>query len=359
MAQLRDRRHRVTSRGWAVLAASVAVVAASSAVLVLTADTHGGGSGTRSRTSTSHASTTETAPPKTSTAIGTYQVGTSTLALQEPGVSAAPRSLSTSVWYPAISAPGGGGLAADRSHAPYPLLVFSQGYDIAVSAYQTLIEDWASAGFVVAAPTYPLTDPSQPVVDENDIVNHPTDLRFVITSVLAQSQQSSSALSGLINPAEVGLVGQSDGGDVSLAVADGSCCQDVRIKAAAILSGAELASFGGTYFAGRQVPLMVVQGTADTINPPGCSVQIYNAAATPKYYLDLLGAAHAPPYTSPGPFQDAIAKVTTDFFDGTLAGQAAGMSALAAAGNVAGIAALSDGPTAPLPPSGCPGAPAT
>ena len=96
-----------------------------------------------------------------------------------PGVG--DRSLPTAVFYPVrgIAAAGGPDAQPDRTHAPYPLLVFSQGYDLSVQAYSTLLTDWASAGFVVAAPTYPHTDPSdQRALDENDITNHPADLRL-------------------------------------------------------------------------------------------------------------------------------------------------------------------------------------
>jgi predicted dienelactone hydrolase len=301
-------------------------------------------------------SSSTTAPPRQAVAIGTYQVASTSFDLVEPEGTAPARSLPTTVWYPATS--GAGGLVADRAGAPYPLLVFSQGYDISVSAFEALIEDWASAGFVVAGPTYPHTDPSDlAALDEGDIVEHPADLRFVIGAVLERAQEPGGVLSGLVDPGEIGLAGHSDGGDVTLAVADNSCCRDARVKAAAVLSGAELAAFGGSYFTGPQVPLLVVQGTADTINPPGCSVQIYDAAAAPKSYLDLLGAGHAPPYVDPGPYQQVVAKVTTDFFEATLQKIPAAARAMAGAGDVAGVSELSDGPTAPLAPSGCPGAP--
>ena len=315
----------------------------------------GSGASTSTSTTSSVPATSTTRSPPTPRPIGTFQVSSTSLDVVEPTAGAS-RSLPTTVWFPATA--GGGGLVADRGHAPYPLVVFSQGYDISVSAFATLIDDWASAGFVVAAPVYPHTDPGDPAaLDENDIVNHPADLRFVISTVLGQSQQQGSALSGMVDGGEIGVVGHSDGGDVSLAVATGSCCRDARVKAAAILSGAELAAFGGTYFGGPALPLLVVQGTADTINPPGCSVQIYDAAAAPKYYLDLPGAGHAPPYVYAGTDQQVIARVTTDFFDAVLGGQAQATSAMADDGNVAGVSSLSEAAAAPLPPGSCPGAP--
>jgi predicted dienelactone hydrolase len=296
-----------------------------------------------------------TAPPVT--ADGTYIVGTAGLEALGPG--AAPGvpgpTLPIAVWYPAIYTAAGP--IPDRAQAPYPLLVFSQGFDLSVDAYTSLLEDWASAGFVVAAPTYPHTDPSDPdALDESDIVNHPADLRSVISALVDSARQPATALSGLIDVSEIGVIGHSDGGEVSLAVAENSCCRDPRVKAAVILSGAELSSFGGSYFAGNTVPLMVVQGSADTINPPACSVQIYDGAPSPKYYLDLLNATHEQPYLDPGPDQTTVARVVTDFFDAELANEHAATAAMMSAGNVAGVAQITDAPSAPPASGSCPGA---
>jgi dienelactone hydrolase len=342
----RRRRRRRLAR-----TAVVAVVLAAGAVVAGLALTGGGGKAQAHRTATTTSSapttTTSTAPPLGTD--GTYAVATTELTVSDGG-----RLLPTTVWYPALQ----GGSGPDRAKAPYPLLVFSQGYDEPVTAYRALLVDWASAGFVVAGPTYPRTDPSDPAgVDENDIVHHPADLRAVITTLLDDGAGSGTVLAGLVDPTRVGVTGQSDGGDVSLAVAAGSCCADSRVKAAAILSGAELAAFGGGYFGGRPVPMLVVQGTADDINPPGCSAQLYDAAPAPKFGLELLGAGHLPPYVDAGTDQQTIATVTTDFFDAELAGQQAGLAAMAAAGAVAGVTQFTTAPTGPWPAGVCPGAP--
>ena len=287
-------------------------------------------------------------------------MGTTSLDIVEPANPADPsssRALPTTVLYPTSTGPAP--LARGLARAPFPLLVFSQGYDLSVAAYTALLTDWASAGFVVAAPTYPHTDPSDAAaLDESDIVNHPADLEFVITTVLDTARTAGSVLSGLVNANEVGVVGQSDGADVTLAVSENSCCFDPRVKAAAVLSGAELFSFGGRYFAGSPVPLLVVQGSADTINVPACSAQLYDAARSPKYYLDLFGETHDSPYTAVGTTaQEIVAQVTTDFFDAELAGQSAGIGAMEASGDVAGATEVSNGPWAPAVTGTCPGAP--
>jgi len=303
-----------------------------------------------------------TQPLPTMSSDGSYAVGTSTVSIVEPGGAGATaeRSLPTAIFYPGQGAAAGeaAGLPPDKIHAPYPLLVFSEGYNISIQAYTTLLRDWASAGFVVVAPTYPHTDPAGPgVVDENDIIYHPADLRYVITTILDDARSSGSIISGLVDADEIGVVGHSDGADVSLAVVADSCCQDPRVKAAAILSGAELASFGGHYAFSDGVPLLVVQGNADTINPPACSAQIYDASGPDKYYLDLLGAAHKTPYADPGPDQQIVARVTTDFFDGELSGQTAALAALTTDGNVGGQSSLTATAVAPQMGGPCPGAP--
>jgi predicted dienelactone hydrolase len=242
------------------------------------------------------------------------------------------------------------------------MVLFSQGYDIPVGAYESLLVDLASAGFVVAAPTYPYTVASYPGgLDEADIVNHPADLRFVIAALLHLARQPGSVITGLVDPAQVGLMGHSDGGDVSLAVADNTCCRDPLVKAVAVLSGAELVSFGGEYFTGPPVPILVVQGSADTVNVPACSTQIYDAAKDPKYYLDLFGAEHEPPYAGPlgSPKNDrlVVAQVTTYFFDAELGAQKGASAAIARSGDVPGTSRVSVGGQLPSAPGGCPGAP--
>ncbi len=302
-----------------------------------------------------HPSTTTTRPAVPAAvrpaSPGSFQVGSTSVVVSDP-LPSGTRSLPTVVWFPTETS-AGRSLGSSR----FPLLVFSQGFDLAVSAYDGLISAWASAGYVVAAPTYPDTDPSSPQLNESDIVNHPADLRAVIATVQQLATRPGSVFDE-VNPDEVGVVGHSDGGDVSLAVADNSAYQDPAVKAVAVLSGAELASFGGTYFDGPPVPLLAVQGSADTVNPPACSVQFYDQAPQPKYYVDLLGAGHEPPYTDPGSTAETVvARVTTAFFDAELAGEAGALAAMTSAADVGGVSELFAGTPPPAATGGCPGAP--
>jgi predicted dienelactone hydrolase len=242
---------------------------------------------------------------------------------------------------------------------PFPLVVFSQGFDESTQAYAGLLDAWTRAGYVVAAPTYPFTDPSSGAeLNENDIVNHPADLRFVIASLERLARNPASRLHGVLDPTRVAIAGQSDGGDVTLAVAANSCCRDSAVRAAIILSGAELASFGGTYYGSGSVPLLVTQGSEDTINPPACSAQLYDLAPQPKYYLDISGAEHLPPYVSRGPIRAGLERATIAFLNAYLKHAPKGASAIKTAARLPAQEEIISGSAAPPPSTTyCPGAP--
>ena len=326
-----------------------------------------GGSGSPSRrvTATAGLSTTTTSQVRTTTTSRSrpkplrpqapYRVKRTALALLEPATGSLAnaktstgqpvRALPTVVRYPA----GAG---------PVPLIVFSQGYNYPAEGYAALLTAWARAGFVVADPTYPDTDPSTPGgPNESDIVNHPTDLRFVISALIAAARRPSGPLHGRIDPGQIALAGQSDGGDVALATAANTCCRDPRVKAAVILSGAELAAFGGTYFGAPSPPLLVVQGDADPINIPGCSAALYGQAPAPKYYLDLLGASHLPPYVTPGPTHDLVTQAVISFLRYYLRHEPSALARLRRVANHPPIATLTTASSLTGRSTYCPGAP--
>ena len=277
---------------------------------------------------------------RAATQPGAFAVGT----IRRTFIASDGEPLPTTIWYPA------------HRHGPYPMLVFSQGFDLRVGAYSALLAGLASSGFVVAAPTYSHTDPG-PGLDESDILNHPRELRDVITALVRTAGTPGSPLTGVVDAGEIGILGHSDGGEVTLAVAASSCCRDPRVKAAAILSGAELSSFGGRYYSEGLRRCLVAQGSADTINPPACSAQLYGEAPAPKYYLDLLGAPHAAPAVGSGVDVRIVTRVLADFFTATLEHRPRRSSRWIRAGNVAGRSRLTHAALAPKTGGDCPGAP--
>ncbi len=257
-----------------------------------------------------------------------------------------PRVLETIVRYPAqgpdgaLDLPGATPLAGE-----HPLIVFAHGFDVTPAIYSRLLRSWTQAGYVVAAPVFPLEQSGAPGgPDEADVVNEPRDISFVISQLLAASAVPAGPLSGLIDPARIAVAGQSDGGEAALAAAYARRLRDVRVRAAVILSGAEMSGIGGYAFAAGEPALLAVQGTADTSNEPRYTYAYFRAARRPKYLLRLLGAQHLPPYTSAQPWLGIVEETSIEFLDTYLGGSATARAELNESANRPGAALLSAEP---------------
>jgi hypothetical protein len=260
----------------------------------------------------------------------------------------APRTLVTYVRYPALSAAAGTdvpGAAPDAAGGPYPLIVFGHGFDVTPGPYTRLMRAWARAGYVVAAPVFPLGNHYAPGgADENDIVNQPGDMSLVISQLIAAGQTPGGPFSGLVDPRRITVAGQSDGGETALAVAYDKWYRDPRVGAAVILSGARIPGGGGLRFGPGSPPLLATQGTADRTNQPRYTYQFYAVASRPKFLLSLLGAGHLPPYTYQQPQLGIVERTTIAFLDRYMKDQAQASAKLATFGNLSGIARLTSLP---------------
>lgn len=218
-----------------------------------------------------------------------------------------PRPLETVVRYPAT---GGS----------YPLIVFGHGFTLTPASYDSLLRAWAQAGYVVAAPVFPLENANAPGgPTEADLVNQPRDMSVVISKLLALNGRPTSVLGGKIDPSRIAVAGHSDGAETALAVAYDHRYRDPRLRAAIVLSGAALPGMGP--FPGRGPALLAVQGTADTTNAPGNTSAYFELAQRPKFLLWLLGASHLPPYTDEEPQLGIVERTTIAFLDHYLKGR--------------------------------------
>ena len=251
------------------------------------------------------------------------------------------RSLLTVIRYP-LRRGSSGSWPAD---GPFPLIMFAPGFRQCSDTYEHLLQTWASAGYVVASVDFPRTSCLEASdAYEPDLVNQPADVSYVLGRLLAMSARPHDFFSGRLNRSEVGAAGQSDGGDTVAALAASTCCQDRRLAAVAVLSGAEWPPMPGRYFAAAAPPVLFVQGSADTINPPWTSLQLYRADTVGRrYYLDLFGADHMVPYTGDNPVERLVARVTLAFFGRYVLGDAGALTTMAQAVRRSGIGVLDSG----------------
>src|SRR3954471_20449055 len=209
------------------------------------------------------------------------------------------RTLETLIMYPARGpARGDHSPVAGALPAPgrFPLVVYAHG--LGGGSESPYLREWAAAGYIVAAPSFPLTRQDAPGgPNPIDVPNEPADVRFVISRML-----SYPSLQSLINAKEIGVVGASLGAHVAMTVAYNDCCQDLRIKAVVAVAGGcpigcthgagPIEEPYGHYFVRPPIPIMFIHGTADPYAPYQSSVDEFQRAPRPKFLVTLEGAKH-------------------------------------------------------------------
>jgi acetyl esterase/lipase len=248
-----------------------------------------------------------------------YPISETTLLLVDPSRPtvafgrqiSATRALTTLVWAPAVV-------------GRWPLVVFAHGFQVGPTPYIALLEHWASAGYVVAAPEFPLTDQAVAGanLDENDMANQPADVRFVTDALVAPG----APLAARIDPTRVAVAGHSDGAETALASSLAlTTAGEPVFKAVIVMSGQPVTSGQSA-----NPPILVTQGDADTINPPSNGYATFAQASSPKYLEVLHGANHLPPEEAGTSWYPALSGVTTAFLNYYVAGDGSAQALLSA-----------------------------
>jgi predicted dienelactone hydrolase len=243
------------------------------------------------------------------------------------------RSLPVTIYYPSAGSDG-----PERPNAPplrqrFPLLVFAHGYAGAASLYTDLLREVASAGFVIAAPDFPVSGIARPGPARRDPVEQAADVSFVISTL-----QNPSTAPPLLGPlglgTKVGVFGQSDGGVTTAGVAYNDAYADDRIGAAAILTGAQ-SFFPDPWFRRATPPFLAVHGDRDETNPFRASERLYAGAHSPKWLVRVIDGSHLEPFTSDAS-RPYVSALVADFFAAYLAGDTEAAARLALRSNVDG-----------------------
>lgn len=230
-------------------------------------------------------------------------------------------------------------------NGPFPLIVFSHGLDGHPDKFTQLLGAWASAGYVVAAPAFPLTNNTVPGDRDNaaSVAKQPADVSFLITQLLKQNKKQGSKLYRSIDPKHIGAGGLSLGGATTYGVTFGDCCSDQRIRAAEVLDGIILAVGDppAKPAPDGRVPLLIVHSDTDPALPYASAQAAYSGAAGPVWFVTLHGASHASQFENdPTPYDQIGIDLTTDFWNATLKGQKRAFAKLDADATVEGLSSI-------------------
>ncbi len=256
------------------------------------------------------------------------------------------RTLTTTFYYPAAYGPISGN---DTSGAParagaFPLIVFAHGYNTNPAGYEIFLHTLAAAGYVVAAPTFPIEGaisgaaPAQRSYTE--MANQMFDMSAVITAVTQRSGQPGNWLHGAVNAANVGVVGHSDGAMTVAGMQLSNAYYDSRPKVAVVLAGAGLPIPGASYGMRRTVPVLIEQASKDPYNPVAAGRYLYDSAHGPKRYLALTGTYHMWPLVGGDYIADLTRRVVVAELDDTLKQDPTAADRLWAASHVSGYTGL-------------------
>ncbi len=188
------------------------------------------------------------------------------------------RTLETSVWAP------------QGASGALPLVVYSHGYLSSRDEAAPLARHLASHGYVVVAPDFPLSNgeaPGGPTL--RDVASQPGDLRFLVDTLLDPA--AGSELPVRVDPARIAAVGLSLGGLTTTLVAFHPALRDPRVRAAVSIAG-PAAIFLPRFFAGVDLPFLMIAGTDDLIVDYASNARPILERVPHATLLTLAGGSH-------------------------------------------------------------------
>jgi predicted dienelactone hydrolase len=278
-----------------------------------------------------------------------------TPAVEKIGVAAAAeRRIPVTVFYPAR---GPAAMAPVTDAVPakgrFPVIVWAHGNGGSGAVTPEQVRTWASLGYVVVAPDFPVSSHARSNLDAvPDWSNQPGDVSFVLDQTL--DGDGVAGLGRHVDRRHVGIAGHSLGAITALADGFGVHA-DPRVDAVVSFSGIPVVD--GTDVSSRDTPLLLLHGDDDATIPADASRRMFATATGPRALVLVQGGGHSPYLLAPDPqLRDALLTATSRFWDATLrtgTDPTAGLAAVAIPGRVtvatAGASRAAPGPATTAP----------
>jgi pimeloyl-ACP methyl ester carboxylesterase len=189
-----------------------------------------------------------------------------------------------------------------------PVIVFAHGFNTDPMTYEPLLDAWAHAGFLVAAPDLPGSTDDLPGAPRRDISDQATDMSAVLTAVL-------DGRAGPVDATRVVAAGHSDGGSAVVALAMNSSRVDPRFDTYVVLSGAIADQIAdGTWApvpAGH--PMLVVVGANDEYGNVPAAQDVWSSAQARGALVVVPGGDHKQMYVDGSALCHVVPAVTVQF----------------------------------------------
>jgi poly(3-hydroxybutyrate) depolymerase len=192
---------------------------------------------------------------------------------------------------------------------PRPLVVFAHGWNSDPGVYASLLEGWAAAGFVVAAPVFPESTDLYPGSPVSSNADQALDMSFVITSLLHDPAVP-------IDPTRIAVTGHSDGGtDVALMALDPAYA-DARVRAYVCMSGEMPSGVAAYDVATTPAAVLFAVGSDDEYGLYPLTTQVFQTAhASGKAMLVEPGGDHLGSFVDATPAAAAMRDAETQFLE--------------------------------------------
>lgn len=155
----------------------------------------------------------------------------------------------------------------------------------------------ADAGYIVAAPAFPLTNQNAPNgAYLLDVRQQPADVSFVLDRLLEANETPIDSLYDRIASSAIAVLGHSLGGTTTIAITRKNCCRDTRVSLGLLFAPGPIELFDQLFGPDPTEggpPTMILQGDRDPIIGYEGSYSYFSKIDAPKAFVGITGADHS------------------------------------------------------------------